>query len=103
MFCKIGVGRAYVSDTGSSEKNGVPEGYDSFYLTDKSASVNGCNHNNNNGAAGKRDGGHRHQHGHDGCQGEVYHHEYFIKNAAQVWLILSINHRSIKCFKLTIY
>ncbi|KAJ3106846.1 hypothetical protein HDU96_008099 [Phlyctochytrium bullatum] len=58
ILCKVGIGRARVSDAIAAERDPVPEGYDSFYLVDSSE----------NKAAAKTE----------------YHYEYMIKNPAQI-------------------
>lgn len=63
VLCKIGVGRSYVKDEKTAVKDVLPEGYDSFYLTDSFRSVE---------------------------EEKEYHHEYFLKNASQVSFSLSI-------------
>ena len=32
LFCKIGCGRAYASESSRAEKEVIPDGYDSLYL-----------------------------------------------------------------------
>ena len=32
LFCQIAVGRAYVADEISAERESIPDGYDSFYI-----------------------------------------------------------------------
>jgi hypothetical protein len=51
LFCKVGVGRAFVSTEEGAEANTLPDGYDSFYLHDPKSA---------------------HNH-------EEYYHEYYIK------------------------
>ncbi|KAI8827098.1 uncharacterized protein EV422DRAFT_563176 [Fimicolochytrium jonesii] len=34
LLCRVGIGRAFVTDEATAEANPVPEGYDSFYLQD---------------------------------------------------------------------
>lgn len=58
MFCKVGIGRAYVCDQVTAETNELPEGYDSFYLRDSLA---------------------------DNAEEEPnYTHEYYVRNPVQV-------------------
>ncbi|KAI8618567.1 hypothetical protein BC830DRAFT_1166058 [Chytriomyces sp. MP71] len=64
LLCKVGIGRAQVTDEISAEREVVPEGYDSFYVLNRSRGANG------------------HAMGHDGKSG--YHHEYVIKSTAQI-------------------
>ncbi|KAJ3087204.1 hypothetical protein HK102_011592, partial [Quaeritorhiza haematococci] len=61
VFCKVGVGRAFISDEASAETGQIPEGYDSFYLRDTSVLS-------------------------DSKQGppQEYYHEYYLKNPAQI-------------------
>lgn len=73
MFCKIGVGRAYVADSVTAETQDLPEGYDSFHLLDSSI--------RNQGSTAKSSVGH------DEENSTVDSHSYFIKNAVQVSVV----------------
>ncbi|KAI9203809.1 uncharacterized protein BJ171DRAFT_622590 [Polychytrium aggregatum] len=60
IFCRIGVGRAYVSSEAGLDKRAIPDGYDSFYIHDDDQS-------NSNSVTS-----------------EGYYHEYYLKSSAQV-------------------
>ncbi|KAI8924102.1 hypothetical protein BC831DRAFT_467143 [Entophlyctis helioformis] len=60
VACLVTVGRAYIADEGTAEREPVPEGYDSFYLQDPCAMAE------------------------SGNTASVHEHTYYIKNPAQV-------------------
>ena len=63
MLCQVAVGRSYVADESSAERDSIPDGYDSFYIQDTSSFV-------------------------DNKSMDKYEHIYYIKNTAQVKILI---------------
>ena len=58
VYCKVGLGRAFVCDEQTASRMDIPEGYHSFYLKDTMI--------------------------HQTNKSDLYSHEYYIKDASQV-------------------